>query len=396
MRVAITGTTGYLGSCLAAAFLAEGWEVLCLSRRDDGGARTRDAIAAARRGFGFGVESRGHLRQVPWDPRAGTHASLEGVDAVWHCAAHMSLSHRQLPSAHEVNVRGTCDLYRAMTRDGARGACFYHVSTAFIAGFGAGVARETLHHAPRLGSSYLITKWAAELALSDMASRDGAPPVALVRPTLVGGHSESGWYGGRPFGVYMYLRAFAMAKGLGFDRLRLDLSPDTLHDFLLIDDFVANALSLTSIGLSPGATPLHFTGTQVSTRTLVEISSRLLGLELCFGAPETTADWFLEALTEIAKPIAGAETVHFVSERLGEVLGSRLAQTPVTEACLERLLAMYFREVGREQSSAWSAPRVAAAVSRATLDRWPTRRVDPRPWLARSLVQRAVGGRRRA
>ncbi|HEX4789975.1 MAG TPA: TIGR01777 family oxidoreductase [Actinospica sp.] len=73
MRVAITGSSGLIGSALTRSLLADGHEVLRLTRGQTGGASG---------GAGDGSES------AAWDPAAGTvqPGALDGVDAVVHLA----------------------------------------------------------------------------------------------------------------------------------------------------------------------------------------------------------------------------------------------------------------------------------------------------------------------
>jgi len=73
MRVAITGSTGLIGSALTRSLLLEGHQVLRLTR---GGATSATSPA------GDGSES------ASWDPKAGTvqPGALEGVEAVVHLA----------------------------------------------------------------------------------------------------------------------------------------------------------------------------------------------------------------------------------------------------------------------------------------------------------------------
>ena len=75
MRVAITGSTGLIGSALTRSLLIDGHQVLRLTR----GAGTASAGA---RDAGDGSES------ATWDPKAGTvqPGALEGVEAVVHLA----------------------------------------------------------------------------------------------------------------------------------------------------------------------------------------------------------------------------------------------------------------------------------------------------------------------
>ena len=52
--VLITGATGFVGSALAANFLAHGARVLAVSR-ENGAPRAMRAVEAAAAGFGFGL-----------------------------------------------------------------------------------------------------------------------------------------------------------------------------------------------------------------------------------------------------------------------------------------------------------------------------------------------------
>ena len=76
MRVAITGSTGLIGSALTRSLLLEGHQVLRLTR---GGATSATSATSPA---GDGSES------ASWDPKAGTvqPGALEGVEAVVHLA----------------------------------------------------------------------------------------------------------------------------------------------------------------------------------------------------------------------------------------------------------------------------------------------------------------------
>lgn len=390
MRVAVTGTTGYLGSCLAAALLRQGHDVLALARRDPDGRRTAAALDEVARGFGWTAPDRRRLTAAPWDLRAEGVVSMEGVDAVWHCAAHMSLAPAQLGAAHDANVRGTYALYDALARARGDRARFFHVSTAFVGGFGGAPIAEELLPAPRIDNPYLVSKWATELALAELARKPGKPPVVLVRPTLVGGHTDSGWYGGKPFGIYMYLAALLVAAKLGIRAVRLDLSPDIVHDYAPIDDFVANALALAATPPGEALTTFHFTGSEVATRTIVDLASELLHIDVGFGAPASMADWIVDAMTEIAKPIAGAPTFRFERGKLRALLGPRYRETAIVGERLRHLVASYFREQ-RDRLPAPPGSSAIGAVGRA-LDRvpGPLLRASGRRSLAKTFVARAL------
>ena len=98
MKVAVTGSTGLIGSALTASLSNDGHTVLRLVRRP---ART--------------------AAEVSWDPMAGTvdRARLEGVDAVVHLAGAGVGDHRWTSTyratIRDSRVRGTQTLVRALT-----------------------------------------------------------------------------------------------------------------------------------------------------------------------------------------------------------------------------------------------------------------------------------------
>ncbi|UUZ54277.1 NAD-dependent epimerase/dehydratase family protein [Massilia sp. H-1] len=96
MKVLITGATGFVGSALAANFLARSIPVVALSRKDPDGARTVAAVRAAAGGFGLDIGHAipAHLQviDVTWPEleKSLPAAVLAGVTHAWHCAAEMS------------------------------------------------------------------------------------------------------------------------------------------------------------------------------------------------------------------------------------------------------------------------------------------------------------------
>src|SRR5436190_820931 len=97
MKVALTGSSGLIGSALAPALRAAGHDVVCLVRR------------AARAGD-----------EIQWDPSAGTidAAALEGIDAAIHLAGEGIGDHRwtdeQKRRIHDSRTLGTSLLATTM------------------------------------------------------------------------------------------------------------------------------------------------------------------------------------------------------------------------------------------------------------------------------------------
>jgi uncharacterized protein (TIGR01777 family) len=105
MRVAITGSTGLIGSALTRSLLGDGHAVLRLTRGQARGAAAADGSESAR-----------------WDPVGGTveAGALEGVDAVVHLAG-AGVGDRRWTPAYKEEIRrsrvvGTRTLAQALAR----------------------------------------------------------------------------------------------------------------------------------------------------------------------------------------------------------------------------------------------------------------------------------------
>lgn len=328
MHVLVTGATGFIGSALAARLLERGARVSALARGKDAAERTRRAVADAALGFGFKVDA-SRVNVLPYDFAVleKEHApALSDLDAVWHCAAHMTFSTRQLRESIDFNVGGTLALVRTLARIAKGRPRFYYASTAYTGGVEATVIDETLHLAPHLVNPYFVSKWGAELVLEKMA-RDGVLPVTVYRPTIVIGHAETGWYGGQSFGLYNFLDGVWAGWIAGGRALKLDIAPGTLHNYLPIDDLVYNAIALTE--LSTGRAPFETLieeGTDNTNADRVAWIAEGLGLNLTLGRPVTLADTVVDLWVAVNKPFnqpaAGPRPFPFQSGKIAALLNS--------------------------------------------------------------------------
>ena len=168
MKVLVTGASGFLGGAVAAAFVARGDEVRTLQRRSSG-------VAGA-------VDVQGDVTD------AGTvRAAVEGVDAVVHLAAKVSLA-GAVADFDRVNVGGTRTVLEEARAAGV--SRFVHVSSPSVAHAGASLIGDaTLPADPvRARGDYARTKAAGEgLALA--ADAPGFA-VVVVRPHLVWGPGD--------------------------------------------------------------------------------------------------------------------------------------------------------------------------------------------------------------
>ena len=79
--VLITGATGFIGSSLAASLLGRGMSVLCLTRNDPSGSKTKLAIERASQtlGLSLGKETLAHLKVIS--------GSIEDIESCLNCDA---------------------------------------------------------------------------------------------------------------------------------------------------------------------------------------------------------------------------------------------------------------------------------------------------------------------
>lgn len=169
MRVLVTGASGFLGRAVAARIIADGHEVRTFQRRASAVAGAWDLLGS--------LTDRARVRQA-----------VDGVDAVVHLAAKVSLA-GDAADFERVNVEGTGRLIDAARDAGA--SRFVMVSSPSVAHSGDSIVGDDAlpadPHSAR--GDYARTKAAAErLALA--ADSDELAVVA-VRPHLVWGPGDT-------------------------------------------------------------------------------------------------------------------------------------------------------------------------------------------------------------
>jgi nucleoside-diphosphate-sugar epimerase len=227
-RILLTGATGFLGMEVLARLLERtDHEVLCVVRADGADAaegRLDDVLGKLYRNAS---PYRGRVRALPGDLTSGIQAPDEEIDVVCHCAASIAFD-LPLDEAREINVDGTRTVLELAHAAGARR--FVHVSTAYVAGTHSGEFTEDM-----LGSEFRNTyeqsKCEAERMVGDVSGME----VAIARPSIVMGESDSGWT--PAFNVlYWPLRAFA--RGLF---AQIPAKPDGRVDVVPVD-YVADGI----------------------------------------------------------------------------------------------------------------------------------------------------------
>jgi len=174
----VTGGTGFVGINIVDQLLAKGWAVTALHRAD----ANVDELKARGVTLAEGdITDQGSLaRALP-----------DGVDAVFHAAASLSMWSRKNAEQEAVNVGGTRNVVEAARAAGAKK--LIHTSSVSVYGLQAGTIDET---AEKLGRTswlgYQRTKFLAEEEVRAGIER-GLPATILNPCSIIGAHDRTGW-----------------------------------------------------------------------------------------------------------------------------------------------------------------------------------------------------------
>jgi nucleoside-diphosphate-sugar epimerase len=168
--VFLTGGSGFVGSHVARAFLANGWRVRALVRRPDRPGLLPHAVEIVQ----------GDLREP-----AAYRGHLTGCRAVVHCAALTRA--RSLAEFRRINVEGTRAIARAAAAS-CPDATFVHVSSQAAAGPSRNGTPVREADPPEPVSWYGRSKLEGELELA----RHHRGPWCVIRPSVVYGAGDAG------------------------------------------------------------------------------------------------------------------------------------------------------------------------------------------------------------
>ena len=279
--ILLTGATGFLGmDALARLIERDRDEVVVLVRAaDDEAARARlDGVFARLydeppAGAARVSAVRGDLLEPGLGLSAGDRARLVGsVDRIVHCAASISFE-LPLEDAREINVRGVERVIELAREIAAAGSLrrFVHVSTAYVSGRHAGeFSEDDLDVGQEFRNTYERSKNEAERLLRAAA---GELPLAVARPSIVVGHSVSGWTSA--FNVlYWPMRAFE--RGL---LQEVPARADSIVDFVPVDYVTDGVLALLDDEAAVGTYNLVAGELALSAGELVTLHASLTGRE---------------------------------------------------------------------------------------------------------------------
>lgn len=215
----VTGATGFIGSHVAAAATAAGFDVVALVR----GATDR----AGRVAFP------GEVRRGDLADEASLDAAVAGVDTVFHLAGLTRA--RDEAAFMDANAEGVARLVRACRRSAPGLRRFVYVSSLAAGGPSAAGRPVVESDPPAPVSAYGRSKLAGEVRLREEA---GALPWTVVRPPIV--------YGPEERDVLELFRAarrgFVPCVGTGEERYSVVYGPD------LAQGIVAAALAPAAAG----------------------------------------------------------------------------------------------------------------------------------------------------
>ncbi|HSZ06060.1 MAG TPA: SDR family oxidoreductase [Solirubrobacteraceae bacterium] len=378
--ILLTGATGFLGMDILARLIErdggqprEGAQIAVLVRApDDASAQERLRVVLARLYDGPAPAAAARIRAVRGDllqPGLGLsrpdHEWLVGsVDRIVHCAASISFD-LPLEQARAINVGGVERVMELAREIAARGLLrrVVHVSTAYVSGRHAGEFGERdLDVGQQFRNTYERSKHEAERLLLGAVDL----PLAVARPSIVVGHSVSGWTSA--FNVlYWPLRAFE--RGL------LDEVParaDSIVDFVPVDYVTDGILALLDAETVRGTYSLVAGERALSAGELVALHSSLTGrAPVRFVAPQHGAGGERSKGEEQGSSglPAGAETFapyfdvrcRFTDVRALAMLARAGVEKPDPKGYLAAL-------IGYAQSTAWGKRPITRQASLAVVE----------------------------
>jgi nucleoside-diphosphate-sugar epimerase len=193
--IALTGTTGFLGSHLMATLLSKGYNIIVFGRSAKNES-LKERISRLLYWFGFDscldqvtcVDT--DLSQDNLGIPTGEYSRLcSVVDSVIHCASDTSFSEskrEKVMAANINNLKGILEFSK-----NAHVNFFHYISTAYVAGTGVTYCKETLSSVKTFTNVYEESKAEAEKIISRFCEKNSIC-LSIIRPSIVYGDSQSG------------------------------------------------------------------------------------------------------------------------------------------------------------------------------------------------------------
>jgi nucleoside-diphosphate-sugar epimerase len=293
-HVFITGAGGFLGGALLEAMLRNDtahYYLLLRSPESERHVKARCAPLALRR-ITF---LHGDVRSTNLGLRGEDLESLrKHVDEVWHVAASTRFDDSKVEEVEETNVHGTrnvvqlAHMFRQLDR-------FFAISTAYICGTSTAWIGETgMPHNMGFKNSYERTKYRSEQLI-----RQSGLPFAIIRPSIIMGHSQTGeagnetrmFYGGL-LALYRSALQLCPNEGMFWEQwhrtpnghfldlnLRVHGHPETTKNLVTIDDVTRVCMGIRAASSVIGKTFHVVNKNNLSVGCVIE--SMQSALKLC-------------------------------------------------------------------------------------------------------------------
>jgi nucleoside-diphosphate-sugar epimerase/ubiquinone/menaquinone biosynthesis C-methylase UbiE len=381
-RFLITGTTGFLGSHVAARLLREGHSVVALVRSLSRQSAD-DRFWASVTPLLSDVESvRSRVTVISGDirlPNLGVRdfTVFVGIDEVIHAASLLKFSPEFRDLVMKTNVAGTENLLGCAERFGW--GRFHYVSTAYVCGRSDGLVDERLgsiYSPPDFHNPYEESKWIAEHRV-DQWRRATGRGVTIIRPSIVitPGPTDS------RLGYYAFATVFKAARTTilsGALPVMIMGNPQTPLNLISVADVVDGIVAIVGQPKLSNSESAVFHLTHPCPISLgAAFKAPLEWMDLDRHVKICDPDMAMPSVTEaaVAKKIRSILSDlfpylvfkgQFTTKNI-RALGAYRPQL-VTDTVLRQVLADYFPPVSvKERRIVDAAIRVAAAVVRSVL-----------------------------
>jgi nucleoside-diphosphate-sugar epimerase len=165
--------------------------------------------------------------------------------------------------------------------------------------------------------------------------------VTLFRPTVVVGHSGTGWYGGKSYGLYNYLDSVHAGIAAGAEDLRFNIDPDVAHDYVFIDTLIEDIRALMERETAAFSV-VHSSGTRNSNGWRMERIAREFGIPILFGKALTRPDRIANRNQPFNEPfnVKGLEW-NFETRHVASLQGRERVTVPMNDETFSRLVRWY-------------------------------------------------------
>jgi thioester reductase-like protein len=244
----VTGSTGFLGCLVTAALLHEERRRLVLPIRSM--ARAEDCLAAIRIGLQdrhVSEELQNELLQLasvvelPSLDRLRELSQVAmrlGVDEIVHCAG--CVDYFDTERLNQSNIALTDGLLTIARSWNAQR--FVFLSTAYCSGYRSDTIPECLHPDPRDADE--PTEYTRSKRVAEWRVAESGVPFIIIRPSVVIGHSVSGVYRGKNYGLYQLWRAVEGLLCREYSPIWYHVAPPVRTNFVHADAFQAGFTSI--------------------------------------------------------------------------------------------------------------------------------------------------------